>query len=121
MMVRVAIAALAGAGAILLALYLAPQPVLSAECSVASWYGTESGARTANGEHFDGTSLSAAHRSLPFGTRLKVTYRGKSVTVRINDRGPYRPGRSLDLSRAAAARLGMVRQGVAKVCWTRVK
>lgn len=94
-------------------------PVLAAQCRgtlmSASWYGTESGNRTANGEPFNGTSLTAAHRSLPFGTRLRVTYRGKAVTVRINDRGPYIPGRSLDLSRAAAAKIGMIDVGVACV------
>ena len=96
-------------------------PVRAAECGLASWYGTESGNRTANGEHFDGSSLTAAHRSLPFGTRLRVTYKGKSVVVRLNDRGPYVKGRSLDLSRAAAAKIGLIRPGVARVCWERVR
>lgn len=91
------------------------------EPMVASYYGTESGNRTANGEHFDGTSLTAAHRTLPFNTKLRVTYRGKSVTVRINDRGPAKwTGRNLDLSQAAAAKLGMIRVGVAKVCTQRI-
>lgn len=92
-------------------------PVRAAECQnlVASWYGTESGNRTANGEHFDGTSLTAAHKTLPFGTRLKVTYQGKSVTVRVNDRGPYIKGRSLDLSHAAARKIGLTKAGVATV------
>lgn len=96
-------------------------PVHAAECHQASWYGSESGNRTANGEHFDGSSLTAAHRSLPFGTKLRVTFQGKSVVVRINDRGPFIRGRSLDLSRAAAQRLGMLHQGTAKVCWTRLR
>lgn len=97
-------------------------PVRAAECALASWYGSESGNRTANGEHFDGSSLTAAHRSLKFGTKLRVTFQGKSVVVRINDRGPARrTGRVLDLSKAAAARLGMVRQGVGEVCWTVVR
>ena len=96
-------------------------PVRAAECALASWYGSESGSRTANGEHFDGSSLTAAHRSLKFGTKLRVTFQGKSVVVRINDRGPFIRGRVLDLSKAAAARLGMVRQGVGEVCWTRVQ
>lgn len=97
--------------------FLLPLHAFAAGCGpmVASWYGAESGNRTANGEHFNGTSLTAAHRSLPFGTKLRVTYRGKSVVVRINDRGPYIKGRDLDLSRAAAARIGLTRAGVDKV------
>jgi len=84
--------------------------------TIASYYGTESGSRTATGEHFDGTSMTAASRTLPFGTRLRVTYRGKSVVVRVNDRGPYIRGRSLDLSRAAAERIGLIHAGVGLVC-----
>lgn len=87
---------------------------------VASWYGAESGNRTANGERFDGTGLTAAHKTLPFGTRLRVTYQGKSVVVRINDRGPYIKGRHIDLSRAAAARIGLIPAGVGKVCVERL-
>ncbi len=82
----------------------------------ASWYGTESGSITANGEPFNGRSLTAAHRSLPFNTKLRVTYQGKSVVVRVNDRGPYIKGRTLDLSRASAVRIGLIHAGVAKVC-----
>lgn len=104
-----------------LAAFLWAVPVKAATCGAASWYGAESGNRTASGEYFDGSGLTAAHRSLKFGTKLRVTFRGKSVTVRINDRGPYIKGRALDLSKAAAARLGMVQQGVARVCWTRVR
>lgn len=92
----------------------------SQSCGLASWYGTESGNKTANGEPFDGTSMTAAHKTLPFGTRLKVTYRGHSVIVRINDRGPFVKGRSLDLSKAAAKKLGLLPAGVGKVCWTRL-
>ena len=87
----------------------------------ASWYGTESGSRTANGERFTGESLTAAHRSLPFGTKLRVTYQGKSVVVRINDRGPAKwTKRDLDLSRAAAARIGLIHAGVGTVRVCRV-
>lgn len=86
----------------------------------ASWYGTESGSFTANGEPFNGRSLTAAHKTLPFNTKLRVTYQGKSVTVRINDRGPYIKGRTLDLSRAAAVRIGLIHAGVAKVCMERL-
>lgn len=94
--------------------------VRGAECVVASWYGTESGSRTANGEYFDGSGMTAAHKTLPFGTRLRVTYRGRSEVVRINDRGPYIRGRSLDLSRAAAKRLGLIQAGVGRVCIERL-
>ncbi len=82
---------------------------------VASFY-TES-QKTANGEEFDPTELTAAHRSLPFGTKLRVTNlaNGQSVAVRINDRGPYIEGREIDLSEQAAASLGMLKNGVAKV------
>ena len=95
-------------------------PAAACQTVTASWYGQESGNRTANGERFTGKDMTAAHRTLPFGTKLRVTYRGKSVVVRINDRGPYIRGRSLDLSRAAAAKLGMLKAGVAKVCFDRL-
>jgi len=99
-------------------------PVHAAECRgqmvTASYYGAESGNRTANGERFDGSGLTAAHRTLPFGTRLRVSYRGESVVVRINDRGPWVKGRGLDLSTAAARRIGMVRAGLASVCVERL-
>lgn len=86
-----------------------------ASSGLASFYGHES--RTASGEKFNAGELTAAHRTLPFGTRVRVTNvaTGKSVTVRINDRGPYVPGRVVDVSHSAAASLGIVRQGVAKV------
>jgi rare lipoprotein A len=87
----------------------------------ASWYGTENNqTRTATGERYTGNDLTAAHKTLPFGTKLRVTYKGKSVVVRINDRGPYIKGRSLDLSRAAADRIGLRRAGVGVVCIERV-
>ena len=75
------------------------------------------GARTASGERFDPHEFTAAHRTLPFGTRLRVTSvaTGRSVTVRVNDRGPFVPGRVLDVSYSAADRLGIVGRGVAKV------
>lgn len=84
----------------------------------ASWYGqTHHGRTTANGEAFDMESLSAAHRTLAFGTMVKVTNKanGRSVTVRINDRGPYVDGRIIDLSARAARDLGIVKNGVATV------
>jgi rare lipoprotein A len=82
---------------------------------VASFY-TE-GTQTASGERFDTHELTAAHPTLPFGTRLRVTNvaTGRSVTVRVNDRGPFVPGRVVDVSYAAAETLGMVDEGIAKV------
>ncbi len=84
---------------------------------VASWYGREfAGHRTASGERFDPTEYTAAHRTLPFGSRVRVTNAaGKSVVVRINDRGPFHGGRVIDLSQAAAAELGLVRSGSGRV------
>ncbi len=85
---------------------------------VASYYGKEmSGRRTANGERFNPAGMTAAHRSLPFGTKLQVTNlrNGKSVVVRVTDRGPFRKGRVLDLSYGAANAVGMVSTGTAKV------
>lgn len=85
---------------------------------IASYYGgLHHGKKTANGERFDMHGLSAAHRKLPFGTQLKVTNltNGKSVIVRVNDRGPFHPGRILDVSQGAARQLGMVKQGTARV------
>ena len=82
---------------------------------VASFY-TE-GTETASGEKFDTHELTAAHPTLPFGTKLRVTNTatGRSVTVRVNDRGPYVPGRIVDVSYSAANALGMVNKGVANV------
>jgi rare lipoprotein A len=82
---------------------------------LASFY--REGTRTANGEKFDTYELTAAHPTLPFGTRLRVTNvaTGRSVTVRVNDRGPYVRGRVVDVSYSAADALGMVGRGVAKV------
>jgi rare lipoprotein A len=87
----------------------------TASDGVASFY-TE-GTRTANGEKFDTNELTAAHPTLPFGTRLRVTNvsTGRSVTVRVNDRGPYVRGRVVDVSYSAADALGMVGSGVANV------
>lgn len=85
---------------------------------VASWYGPRfHGKRTANGEIYDQMALTAAHKSMKFGTLLRVTNpkNSKSVIVRINDRGPYIRGRQLDLSKAAALELGILDQGIAKV------
>ncbi len=90
----------------------------------ASWYGPRfHGKLTANGEQYDQMALTAAHKSLPFGTVLQVTNlkNGKSVIVRINDRGPYVEGRDLDLSKGTALSLGMIGRGVIKVKVSEVK
>ena len=85
---------------------------------VASYYGAKhQGKRTASGERFNKNSLTAAHRQLPFGTRVKVTNlnNDRSCVVRINDRGPHTRGRLIDLSHEAAERLGMLKSGTARV------
>ncbi|WP_439113066.1 septal ring lytic transglycosylase RlpA family protein [Hydrogenophaga sp.] len=84
----------------------------------ASWYGPRfHGRRTASGERFDMHALTAAHKTLPFGTRVRVrsVHTGKEVVVRINDRGPYKHQRIIDLSRAAAVALGVRDRGVTEV------
>ena len=84
----------------------------------ASWYGPGfAGRKTANGEIFDPSKLTCAHRKLAFGTRVRVTNldNGKQVVVRVNDRGPYARGRIIDLSHEAAKRIGMVEKGHVKV------
>lgn len=84
----------------------------------ASWYGPGfHGKKTANGERFDMNTLTAAHRTLPISSRVRVTNlaNGKSVVVRINDRGPYHGNRVMDLSKAAAQELGFIRTGTAQV------
>ena len=84
----------------------------------ASWYGpAQNGKETASGETFDQNALTAAHPTLPLGTKAVVTNleTGKSVEVTINDRGPYVKGRKIDLSRAAAQRIGMTKKGVTRV------
>ena len=83
----------------------------------ASYYGSESGSRTASGQRFNQNAMTAAHRTLPFGTRVRVTNLNneRSVVLRINDRGPFVRGRVIDVSRAAAVRLDMLRTGVVPV------
>jgi rare lipoprotein A len=108
--------------------YTAPEEAITADRSLveftdkgtmkASWYGPGfHGKRTANGEIYDQMSFTAAHKSLKFGTLLKITNpkNGKSVIIRINDRGPYISGRDLDLSKAAALELGLMRNGVGRM------
>ena len=82
---------------------------------LASYYGNEAGSRTASGQRFNQNALTCAHRSLPFGTRLRVTHGGRSVVVTVNDRGPFIRGRVLDLSTAAARAVGLTGAGVGRV------
>jgi rare lipoprotein A len=84
---------------------------------VASFYGNESGSHTASGQRFNQNAMTCAHRSLPFGTRLRVTHGGRSVVVTVNDRGPFVRGRVLDLSTGAARAIGLggIGQVVAEV------
>ncbi len=90
------------------------------QCGRASWYAIPG--PTASGETMDPSEMTAAHRSLPFGTILKVVNptNGRAVVVRINDRGPFIKGRVLDLSLAAAEKLGFRNAGVTKVCYVKV-
>jgi rare lipoprotein A len=82
---------------------------------LASFYGNESGRQTASGQRFDQNALTCAHRSLPFGTKLRVTHGDRSVIVTVNDRGPFVRGRVLDLSTAAARAVGLTGEGVGHV------
>lgn len=99
----------------------APPPEATAEpigTGMASWYGGDfAGRRTASGERFDPSELTAAHRSLPFGSKVRVTHlsSGRSVVVRINDRGPFTRGRVIDVSEAAARHIGLIGPGHGEV------
>ena len=98
----------------LVALALLIAPPARADTVRASWYGggERLAAHTSSGERFDPRALTAAHRSLPFGTRLRVTFHGRSAIVRVNDRGPAAyTGRALDLSAGAAEAIGLKRAG----------
>ncbi|MGD9738958.1 MAG: septal ring lytic transglycosylase RlpA family protein [Bauldia sp.] len=88
----------------------------SQQCGLGTWYSMP-GSRTANGDRMDPNRMTAAHRTLPFGTQVRVTnlQNGQSVDVVINDRGPFGGGRVIDLSRGAAAQIDMVRAGVVPV------
>ena len=92
-----------------------PAAMTDGSIGIASFY--KHGSKTANGEQFNPNDLTAAHRTLPFGTRLRVTHvaTGQSVTVRVNDRGPFIPGRVVDVSHSAAEALGMIDRGITKV------
>jgi rare lipoprotein A len=106
-----------------------PEPVVeerlppAGQSGTASWYGPwHHGRRTANGERFDQNAMTAAHPTLPLGTLVRVTNleNGRTVKVRINDRGPYVRGRVIDLSKAAAAALGFKEQGITPVAIERL-
>ena len=105
---------------------LAPQEAkASVQCGDASWYGVGDGfdgQRTASGERFNAYGLTAAHRSLPFGTRVRVTNQrnGRSIVVRITDDGPHYGGRILDLSYGAFSRIAATSRGTADVCIARL-
>lgn len=108
------------AGIVLIGVFsTAPKP---AHATLASWYDCAKPGEcsrhkiTASGERFNPNAMTAAHRSLPFGTMVRVTHKGRSVVVRINDRGPFIKRRSLDLSRAAARKIGC--GGVCRVSMT---
>ena len=103
---------LGAVGAVLLAV---SSPATAAGTMLASWYGPGfHGRLTANGEVYDEMGPTAAHKTLPFGTRLRVCYQG-CTTVRINDRGPFIGARELDLSRGAAEAIGLIEPGVANI------
>lgn len=91
-----------------------------AQCGRASWYALHS--KTASGERMNPSAMTAAHRSLPFGTKVRVTnkHNGKSVVVRINDRGPFIKGRVIDLSKGAAKQIGMISRGHASICMAKI-
>jgi rare lipoprotein A len=91
--------------------------VVATQTGKASWYGAESGPKTANGERFNPNGLTAAHRTLPFGTKVRVTSlkTGKSVTLRINDRGPFHSSRILDVSAGAAEAIGIKQDGIGQI------
>ena len=104
--------------ALALSVALAPAALAETLSGSASWYGPGfHGRATASGEPFDMGALTAAHRSLPFGTQVRVTNEanGESVVVRINDRGPFHGNRVIDLSRGAAEEIGLVSAGVGQV------
>ena len=105
-------------GALIAVLLLTPVTAEAATTGLASYYKT--GKRTANGERYDPQGFTAAHRKLPFGTKVKVTNlrNGKSVIVRINDRGPFIRKRVMDLSYGAAKVIGLTRSGVTNISYT---
>jgi len=96
------------------------QTFAATHCGGASWYNMP-GKKTANGERMNPNAMTAAHKTLRFGTKVRVTNKrnGRSVIVRINDRGPFTKGRVLDLSKAAASKLGYINRGHTRVCYSK--
>lgn len=116
--VLISVAVLAGTSACAAGKAPTLKPGKVADRGIASWYGPKfHGRRTANGEVYDMEAMTAAHKTLPFGTVVEVYNRdnGRSVEVRINDRGPFIRGRVIDLSRAAAREIGLIGPGTARV------
>lgn len=93
------------------------EKIVSTQTGKASWYGSEGGSKTANGERYNPSGLTAAHRTLPFGTKVRVTNirTGQTVIVRINDRGPFHGNRIIDISAGAAEAIGLKSTGVGRV------
>ena len=105
--------------ALIVAVLISTPVVAGGQCGGASWYGPGfHGKKTASGQRFNENAMTAAHRTLPFGTVVKVIDQrtSKSIRVTINDRGPFIRGRIIDLSKAAASRLGTKDAGVGSVC-----
>lgn len=107
---------IAGAALAVSAFLLSQSGTASAQCGGASWYALYS--KTASGERMNPSAMTAAHRTLPLGSRVAVTNKrnGRTVVVRINDRGPFIRGRIIDLSRGAAQKLGFISAGQTQVC-----
>jgi rare lipoprotein A len=102
----------AALGGFLTGCMMAPKEAMGTDWALASWY--SQGHRTANGERFNPNALTVAHRTLPFGTELKLTNEqtGKTVVARVNDRGPFVKGRTLDVTRGVAQKLGFKDKGM---------
>lgn len=100
--------------------YLIMIPILTTLSVISSWYGPGfHGRLTANGERYNQQALTAAHKTLPFGTRLRVCYQ-RCAIVRVTDRGPFIPGREIDLSKGAADAIGLTDSGVGRIKVTRL-
>jgi rare lipoprotein A len=106
--------------AVCAAMYIQADVAAAAQCGGASWYALRS--RTASGEMMNPSAMTAAHKTMRFGTKVRVTHAktGKSVIVRINDRGPFIKGRVIDLSKGAAKKIGLIGAGHGKVCFSKV-
>ena len=111
---------LAAAAAALMISFASTSVEAARQCGSASWYALTS--KTASGERMNPAAMTAAHRGLPFGAKVRVTNKknGRSVVVRINDRGPFAKGRIIDLSKAAAGKLGFINRGHTPVCIQRI-